>query len=222
MARTPDIEMKRLLLDQVVAYLAEHGLGDMSLRPMAAALGTSPNRLVHHFGSKQELLTSALQQATRIQEAVRDGWLKRQPDMSKTAELRKWWKWLNGSPANLALTRLGLEAVTLEATHTGLSGDVRAEQIGVWREQIEQKLVGEGVPKATAVLEASLLKGMFTGLIVDLVATGDRLRLTRALELGLSRTEAVIEASRPKASAGGTGAGRPPATGRGGNVRPRR
>jgi len=199
MARTPDLEMKRELLDRVVAYLAEHGLGDMSLRPMAAALDTSPNRLVHHFGSKQELLAAALAQATRIQEDVRDGWLRRQPEMSKTTELRRWWKWLNDSPANLALTRLGLEAATLEATHTGLSGDVRAEQIGVWREQIEQKLVSEGVPKPTAVVEASLLKGMFTGLIVDLMATGDRVRLTKALELGLRRTEAVLEAARTAA-----------------------
>ncbi len=196
MARTPDIEMKRELLDQVVGYLAKHGLGDMSLRPMAAALGTSPNRLVHHFGSKQDLLAAALQRATRIQETVRDGWLRREPGLSKTAELRKWWKWLNASPENLALTRLGLEAATLEATHTGLSGDVRAEQIGVWREQIEQRLIAEGVPKAQAVIEASLLKGMFTGLIVDLMATGDRARLTRALDQGLQRTEAVIDASR--------------------------
>jgi AcrR family transcriptional regulator len=198
MARTPDLEMKRELLDRVVAYLAEHGLGDMSLRPMAAALNTSPNRLVHHFGSKQDLLAVALKQATKIQEDVRDGWLRRQPDLSKTAELRKWWKWLNDSPANLALTRLGLEAVTLEATQTGLSGDVRAEQIGVWREQIEQKLVSEGVPPAAAVLEASLLKGMFTGLIVDLMATGDKARLTKALDLGLRRTEAIVEASRQR------------------------
>lgn len=196
MARTPDLEMKRELLDRVVAYLAEHGLGDMSLRPMAAALGTSPNRLVHHFGSKQDLLTAALKQATKIQEDVRDGWLKRQPEMTKTTELRRWWKWLNESPANLALTRLGLEAVTLEATHTGLSGDVRAEQIGVWRDLIEQSLIESGVPPATANVEASLLKGMFTGLILDLVATGDKVRLTKALELGLNRTEAVIAASR--------------------------
>lgn len=196
MARTPDLEMKRELLDNVVAYLAEHGLGDVSLRPMAAALNTSPNRLVHHFGSKRDLLAAALKQATAIQVKVRDGWLQRNPDLSKTAELRKWWKWLNDSPANLALTRLGLEAVTLEATHTGLSGDVRADQIGVWREHIEQKLVGEGMPKSVAVIEASLLKGMFTGLIVDLLATGDKQRLTRALEQGLQRTEAVVQASR--------------------------
>ena len=201
MARTPDLEMKRELLDRLVAYLAVHGLGDVSLRPMAATLDTSPNRLVHHFGSKQELLAAALHQATLVQVQVRDAWLKRTPALSKTAELRKWWKWLNDSPANLALTRLGLEAVTLEATHTGLSGDVRAEQIGVWREQIEQKLVSEGVPKSVAVTEASLLKGVFTGLIMDLLATGDKQRLTKALEVALQRTEAVLEASRQAAPA---------------------
>jgi AcrR family transcriptional regulator len=197
MARTPDLEMKRELLNRIVAYLAEHGLGDMSLRPMAAALGTSPNRLVHHFGSKQDLLAAALTHATRIQEAVRDQWLARHPDLSKTEELRKWWRWLNASPSNLALTRLGLEAATLAATRTGLSGAVRAEQIGVWREQIEQKLVQQGMPKQVAVLEASLLKGVFTGLIVDLMATGDKQRLTRALELALKRTEAVISEGVP-------------------------
>ena len=201
MARTPDLEMKRELLERVVAYLAIHGLGDMSLRPMAAALNTSPNRLVHHFGSKQELLAAALEHATQMQVEVRDEWLRRTPGLSKTAEMRKWWKWLTDSPENLALTRLGLEAVTLEATHTGLSGDVRAEQIGVWREQIEQKLLSEGVPRNVAVIEASMLKGVFTGLIMDLLATGDKQRLTKALEVALRRTEAVLEASRTDKSA---------------------
>lgn len=198
MARTPDIEMKRELLDQVVAYLADHGLGDMSLRPMAAALGTSPNRLVHHFGSKQELLSAALAQATKIQVEVRTVWLDREPKMTQANLMRKWWKWLKASPANLALTRLGLEAATLEATHTGLTGEVRAEQIGVWREDIEQGLLAEGVPLAEAVIEASILKAMFTGLVVDLMATGDRLRLTRALEQGLGRFEALEAAARAR------------------------
>ncbi len=201
MARTPDIEMKRELLDRVVAYLAEHGLGDMSLRPMAAALGTSPNRLVHHFGSKQELLAAALERAIAIQAEVRADWLRRQPDMTQTNQLRKWWKWLNESPGNLALTRLGLEAATLEATHTGISGEVRAEQIGVWREFIEQRLLLEGVPRSLVVIEASILKALFTGIIVDLMATGDRARLGRALEQGLRRTEQSIAEARATAVA---------------------
>jgi AcrR family transcriptional regulator len=201
MARTPDIEMKRELLDRVVAYLAEHGLGDMSLRPMAAALGTSPNRLVHHFGSKQELLAAALERAIAIQADVRAEWLQRQPAMTQTNQLRKWWKWLNEAPGNLALTRLGLEAATLEATHTGISGEVRAEQIGVWREFIEQRLLLEGVPRGLVVIEASILKALFTGIIVDLMATGDRARLGRALEHGLRRAEHSIAEARATAVA---------------------
>ena len=188
--------MKRVLLDRVVAYLADHGLGEMSLRPMAAALETSPNRLVHHFGSKQELLTAALAQAMRVQVEEQNAWLRRDPLITQANLLRKWWKWLNASPANLALARLGLEAATLEATQTGLTGEVRAEQIGVWRTEIEQRLLIEGIRPADAVTEASLLKAMFTGLMVDLMATGDRVRLTRALEAGLSRVEArVVEAN---------------------------
>ena len=187
--------MKRELLDRVVAYLADHGLGEMSLRPMAAALETSPNRLVHHFGSKQELLTAALARAIELQVEEQNVWLRRDPAMTEANLLRKWWKWLNASPSNLALARLGLEAATLEATHTGLTGDVRAEQIGVWRTEIEQRLLTEGIPAGEVVAEASLMKAMFTGLMVDLMATGDRVRLTRALEVGLARVEAILDAA---------------------------
>ena len=35
MGRRPDVERRQELLDAVVAYLAEHGLADVSLRPMA-------------------------------------------------------------------------------------------------------------------------------------------------------------------------------------------
>ena len=58
MARTPDLERRQELLDRIVVYLAENGIAQATLRPMAAALDVSINRLVHHFGSKEELLTS--------------------------------------------------------------------------------------------------------------------------------------------------------------------
>ena len=66
---------------------------------------------------------------------------------------------------------------------------MRAEQIGLWRPDIEQRLVAEGVRAGAAEVEASLVKAMFTGLVVDLLATGERRRLTAALELGLARLE---------------------------------
>lgn len=189
MARTADPHLKRELLDQVVAYLADNGLAQTTLRPMAAALGVSINRLMHHFGSKDELITSALARAIDMQIEVQRKWLQRSPKITQVELYRRWWKWLCASPRNLALVRLNYEAATLEPLVTGLAGDVRADQIGVWRHDVEQRLVAEGLKPDRAALEASLIKATFTGLAMDLFATGDTRRLTKALESWLSRLD---------------------------------
>jgi AcrR family transcriptional regulator len=192
MGRQPDLERRTELLDAVVAYLAEHGLADVSLRPMAREVGVSVNALVHHFGSKSGIVVAALNRAVEVQAAVHHRWVARYPDSTQADLLRRWWRWINASPSNLALVRLGIEAAALDATTTGLPGDVRAEQIGVWRLNIEQKLVADGLRADVAVVEASLVKAMFTGLVVDLLATGDRRRLSQALEVGLGRLEKLL------------------------------
>ena len=163
MARTPDPQLKRELLDRVVIYLAEQGVAQTTLRPMAADLGVSINRLMHHFGSKDELITAALARAIDQQIEVQRKWLQRSPKLTQVELYRRWWKWLCASPQNLALVRLNYEAATLEPTVTGLAGDVRADQIGVWRHDVEQRLVTEGLKPERAALQASLIKATFTG-----------------------------------------------------------
>lgn len=196
MARTPDPLRKRELLDSVVDYLAEQGLADTTLRPMAAALGVSINRLVHHFGSKEELITAALARAIDRQIEVQRKWLQRSPRLTQVELYRRWWKWICRSPRNLALVRLNYEAATLETTVTGLDGAVRADQIGVWRHDVEHRLVAEGLKPESAALEASLIKATFTGLVMDLFATGDTRRLTHALDEWLDRLDRDLRASR--------------------------
>lgn len=195
MGRLPDVERHAELLDAVVAYLAAHGLAGTSLRPMAKALGVSLNGLVHHFGSKDALVVAALRRAVDVQSELQDRWIARNPGLSQADLLRRWWRWINASPANLALVKLGLEAAALDATAKGLPPAVRADQIAVWRLHIEQRLIAESVPPEMAAVEASLVKAMFTGLVIDLVATGQRHRLTRALEVGLARLEQLVWAS---------------------------
>ena len=196
MARTPDPRRKRELLDSVVDYLAEQGLADTTLRPMAAALGVSINRLVHHFGSKEELITAALARAIDRQIEVQRKWLQRSPRLTQVELYRRWWKWICRSPRNLALVRLNYEAATLETSVTGLDGAVRADQIGVWRHDVEHRLVAEGLKPESAALEASLIKATFTGLVMDLFATGDTRRLTHALDEWLDRLDRDLRASR--------------------------
>jgi AcrR family transcriptional regulator len=195
MGRLVDVRRRTELLDAVVAYLAEGGIAGVSLRPMAKSLGVSVNALVHHFGTKDDILVAALRRAVEVQDHVQARWTARSPGLSQAELLRRWWRWLNSSASNLALVRLGIEAAALDATATGLPGAVRADQIGLWRSHIEQRLIAEGVQADVAGVEASLVKAMFTGLVVDLLATGDRRRLTRALEVGLARLEQVVWAS---------------------------
>lgn len=195
MARMVDVERRAALLDDVVSYLGDHGLASVSLRPMAAEIGVSVNSLMHHFGSKDDLIIAALRRSGRIQQDVEERWLRRKPGLSQADLLRAWWRWITSSPQNLAIARLGIEAAAMEATLGGLPRQVRGEQIGLWRSNIEHRLIAEGVPRETAVIEASLTKAMFTGLVVDLLAAGQKARLTRSLEVGLARLEQVVWSS---------------------------
>ena len=192
MARTPDLERRLELLDRIVVYLAEHGLAQATLRPMAASLDVSINRLVHHFGSKEELITAALNRAIDQQLAVQAAWFKRQPDLDMVEFYRRWWKWMNAKPEHLALVRLNYEAAALDTSVTGLAGEVRADQIGVWRHAVEERMLAAGVAPDQVELEGVLAKATFTGLIIDLIATGERRRLTVACEVWLERLASTL------------------------------
>src|SRR3954471_10206336 len=43
------------LLERAIAFIADRGISDLSLRELAAAIGTSHRMLIHHFGSKEGL-----------------------------------------------------------------------------------------------------------------------------------------------------------------------
>ena len=56
------------LLDALAAHVLEHGLNTASLRPLAAAAGTSDRMLIYHFGSKDGLIAALLRHlADRMQ-----------------------------------------------------------------------------------------------------------------------------------------------------------
>lgn len=195
MARLVDLPRRTALLDRVVVYLGQYGLVDVSFRPMAKALGVSVNALVHHFGTKDDLLAAALRRSGQIQQDIERRWRQRRPDMSQVELIRAWWKWTTASPENLAIVRLGIEAVALERTLDGMPRQSRGQQIEFWRLNVERGLLAEGVPPNVAVTEATLAKAVFTGLVVDLIASGQKSRLTRAMETHLARLEQVVRES---------------------------
>lgn len=67
MARTPDTERRRQLLDALVTEFAAGGIGDRSLRAVADAVGTSHRMLLHHFGSREDMLVAIVEEVERRQ-----------------------------------------------------------------------------------------------------------------------------------------------------------
>src|ERR1700746_2657997 len=67
MARTPDTERRRQLLDALIEEFATGGIGDRSLREVATAVGTSHRMLLHHFGSREDLLVAIVEEVERRQ-----------------------------------------------------------------------------------------------------------------------------------------------------------
>src|SRR6202034_2089585 len=66
----PRKSAKEVLLEQVVDHFVTDGLGDLSLRKIANAIGTSHRMLLYHFGSKNGLLVEvvrAVEARTRAQ-----------------------------------------------------------------------------------------------------------------------------------------------------------
>ena len=67
MARPPDVDRRRRLLDALIEAFAGGGIGDRSLREIAEAVGTSHRMLLHHFGSRDELLLTIVDEVERRQ-----------------------------------------------------------------------------------------------------------------------------------------------------------
>lgn len=67
MARTPDTERRRQLLDALVTEFATGGVGERSLRAVADAVGTSHRMLLHHFGSREGMLVAIVEEVERRQ-----------------------------------------------------------------------------------------------------------------------------------------------------------
>ncbi len=111
---------KAVLLEDLIAYLIRHGVADLSLRPMAAAAGTSARLLIFHFGSKERLLIEALDEMqARLQRSLAD-LLAGESGVARPAPLRLFWDWALKEP-NLPQLRIVavFDGLLMEVMSTG-------------------------------------------------------------------------------------------------------
>ena len=108
MPRTPNPARRAELLSAAVDYAIDHGVADLTLRPLAQALGVQPNTLVHHFGTKEELLSVILNGVRDRLRAMREQML----DDAHRDPLWGVWRW-TADPARESFFRFFFEVYGL-------------------------------------------------------------------------------------------------------------
>src|SRR5262249_9138299 len=163
------MERRDELLESIVEYVLQNGVGDLSLRPLAKATDTKARLLIYHFGSREKLIEAALTVALRRvqQEFVSGG-----------ADILDFWEW-GMQPRNRAYVRLVFEVHGLAPRNPKLFGGYVREAIRSWKEIL--------VARGYTEISATTVIAVFDGLLMDFLATGDRKRTTQALRYFLRK-----------------------------------
>ncbi|CAL9640017.1 TetR/AcrR family transcriptional regulator [Streptomyces sp. enrichment culture] len=187
-APTPSARQTELL-EAAYRYALTHGLTDMSLRPLAEAIGSSPRVLLFLFGSKDGLVRALLARARADEVALLDR--VRQPDhpAGLVPAAERIWAWL-GAKEHRPLLRLWAEAYarSLVEPDGAWSGFARAtveDWLGVLADcqPPAERDSGQGAARRTLAL------AVLRGALLDLLATDDDERLTEAVRLQLALLE---------------------------------
>ncbi|EWM09791.1 TetR/AcrR family transcriptional regulator [Kutzneria sp. 744] len=163
------------LLRQAYAYALEHGLADLSLRPLAAAIGSSPRVLLFLFGSKDGLVRELLARARADQLVLLDQ--ARGGGLAEVMEAV--WSWL-AAPEHRALLTLWLEGYSRSlVAPDGPWTDFARTTVEDWL-----KVLADAQPASdtkAAETERTLALAVLRGALLDLLATGDVERTTAAV-----------------------------------------
>jgi AcrR family transcriptional regulator len=169
------------LLDAVVAHFTAEGLADQSLRRIAEAVGTSHRMLLYHFGSKEGLLLAVVREVEARTE-TRLASLGEETPGETDALIRRMW-------AYVADPDLGdFERLFFALYGRALQGDasIRSlldDDVAHWLNANVALSEQWGVPADVARTHARLGLAVTRGLLLDLLATGDRAEVDAALEV---------------------------------------
>ena len=165
---------RRELLEAAYGYVLTHGLADLSLRPLAAAIGSSPRVLLLLFGSKDGLVQALLARARTDERVVLDR--VRQAGVTHRVDVtRAIWAWL-AAPEHRGLLTLWLEGYARSLV----------ERDGAWAgfavRTVDDWLAVLAEVGVTDRANATLLLAVLRGVLLDLLATGDVERTSAAVE----------------------------------------
>lgn len=169
------------LLELAYRHALQYGVADLSLRPLAAAVGSSPRVLLYLFGSKDDLVRALLARARQDELALLASATHELSGIGLAGAAGRLWQWL-ADPDHHDLLRLWVEAYARSLVDpTGPWAGFAAQTVQDWLEVLveyqpeRERVSADGAAHRTQVL--ALLRGA----LLDLLATGDHHRITTAV-----------------------------------------
>jgi AcrR family transcriptional regulator len=176
MSRTVNQKRPEELREAILEYLIEHGVSDLSLRPLAKAVGTSPRVLLYYFGSREKMLAMLFEDIRKQQRTKYGGtWAATLGEACRAA----WADFMNtGQEKHF---RLYFEAYGLALRNPELYRDFLDSTIEDWLNSIARPLSADGADRSQARALASVVLAGMRGFMLDYCTTHDRDRLDRAI-----------------------------------------
>lgn len=191
MVRIADEQRPAELMNAIVAYLVKHGVTELSLRPLAKAVGSSPRVLLYYFGSKENLIVQAVKSLRDRQRAgiakMREAHYNEAPDACRAI-----WKQMS-APESEAMFRLSLETYVLALRHPDLFGNFLSSSSENWLEFLAEPLMRKGASEAEARAYATVVVAGFRGFMLDYCASRERERVDRAVEMWIATLTPISE-----------------------------
>ncbi|WCN79419.1 TetR/AcrR family transcriptional regulator [Micromonospora sp. LH3U1] len=173
------------LLNAAVDYAIEHGFAELSWRPVAGALGVSTTTLVHHFGTKEQMLEAILGRLRERTFAATSDAVGDQPDLASA--VRAVWT-RTSDPRRSAEFRLFFAVYGRALQAPQQFAEFLDRVVADWMSSLVDAQ-GPDTDPATATRTATLVIATIRGLLLDLLTTGDRDRVQEAAETFLATLE---------------------------------
>jgi AcrR family transcriptional regulator len=189
MARSAD-ERRAALLERITDYVAANGLSDLSLRPLADAVESSPRVLLYYFASKEDLIGEVL---ARLRARQRDVFATLPRNAVTYADtVRAAWK-LMSAPEHERVFRLFFEVYGLALQAPERYSEFLRGAVSDWIAYLAAAKLAEGYARRDARAIATVLLAGYRGFLLDLLATRERARIDRAVELWILALDAIPE-----------------------------
>jgi AcrR family transcriptional regulator len=166
------------LLDRCLAFLQENGFSQLSLREIAAGVGTSHRMLIYHFGTREGLLAEVVARNEAEQRAALADLATQMDDPYEAG--RAFWRRVS-DPALAPAERLFFEVYAQALYGRSWTESFRASVIVAWEAPLVELFSSLGHDDAATRARLSLAAAR--GLLLDLLITGDREAVNGASDL---------------------------------------